>query len=90
MVCEENWGTDLTFNNPKRMYSFDASSIYDTTKIWHSISGSHGDLRSKNKITKCMGKGKDLSKITGTFNFVLKFIDGGKKICIDRNNKKCD
>lgn len=76
MACETNWGEGSNFNNPQLMYSFDASTVYDSLL---SVSGSHVDLRSEDEIMYCIKKKLSSTapqKITGTFNFVLKFIHG--------------
>jgi hypothetical protein len=77
MACRENWGSGSHFNDKNVMYSFDASDVFNSKSFLSG--GSHGDLRSDEKMDYCTEKGisnDGQRKINGTFNFVLKFING--------------
>ncbi|MDO8997275.1 MAG: hypothetical protein Q7U77_11670, partial [Sediminibacterium sp.] len=79
MACSTDWQEGSEFQNPNLMYSFDASKVFDT---WLSPAGSHGDIRSSDEIVYCVENRLSTTapqKIEGTFNFVLKFINGLKE-----------
>lgn len=60
------------FEDPARIYSFDASDVFDT---WLSAGGSHGDLREESVVSTVKIPGRcdpyELQKIDCTVNFVF-------------------
>ncbi|MGK0153358.1 MAG: pimeloyl-ACP methyl ester carboxylesterase [Neolewinella sp.] len=60
------------FDNPTRIYSFDASDVFDS---WLSAAGSHGDLREEAAVSTVNIPGRSdpyvLEKIDCTVNFVF-------------------